>query len=148
MSPLTDLLALGPEWYKKFLDRHPDIKVKISVRLEKCRAEALNPTLVNEFYDILHQLVTEYQIPPENIYNMDEKGIQLGVGAREAVLVDRAQRDAYSIASNDRELITILETIAADKTVLEPSTIFKAVRRNLEWSRVNPCNARCVSQLL
>ncbi|KAE9384674.1 hypothetical protein BT96DRAFT_756739, partial [Gymnopus androsaceus JB14] len=60
--------------------------------LEECRASSLTPAAVAGFYDILEEVVAQYQIPPENIYNMDEKGIQMGVGERTAVLVDRNQK--------------------------------------------------------
>ncbi|KAJ3740688.1 hypothetical protein EV360DRAFT_16766, partial [Lentinula raphanica] len=60
--------------------------------LEEARARSLTPAAVNGFYDLLQETVTEFNIPPENIYNMDEKGIQMGVGDRTAVLVDRNQK--------------------------------------------------------
>ncbi|KAF8062501.1 hypothetical protein FPV67DRAFT_1368164, partial [Lyophyllum atratum] len=60
--------------------------------LEQCRARSLNRTVVQEFYDMLKGLINEYSIVPANIYNMDEKGIQLGVGKRVAALVDRDQK--------------------------------------------------------
>ncbi|KAJ7431088.1 hypothetical protein B0H11DRAFT_1762694, partial [Mycena galericulata] len=63
--------------------------------LESCRARCLNRALVSEYFDILEELIKQYNIVPENIYNMDEKGIQLGVGARTMVLVDRDQRTVY-----------------------------------------------------
>ncbi|KAF9470613.1 hypothetical protein BDN70DRAFT_770952, partial [Pholiota conissans] len=60
--------------------------------LESCRARALNKTQVTEFFDILQDLITQYKIKPHNLYNMDEKGIQLGIGKRVKVLVDRDQK--------------------------------------------------------
>ncbi|KAF8993039.1 hypothetical protein BDZ89DRAFT_911548, partial [Hymenopellis radicata] len=60
--------------------------------LDKSRARALNPTVVKDFYQTLKQVLDEYDIPPENIYNMDEKGIQLGLGKGVAALVDRSQK--------------------------------------------------------
>jgi len=35
---------------------------------------------VADFYETLNGVLERYNIPEENIYNMDEKGIQLGVG--------------------------------------------------------------------
>jgi hypothetical protein len=73
---------------------------------------------------------------------MDEKGIQLGVGTRVAALIDRAQKTAYQIEDGNRELVTILETICADGSSIRPSVVVQGKRRDLEWGRVNPCNAR------
>ncbi|KAJ7494965.1 hypothetical protein FB451DRAFT_965044, partial [Mycena latifolia] len=57
--------------------------------LESFRADCLNWARVSEYFDILEDLLLEYGILPEN---MDERGIQLGVGALSLVLVDRYQR--------------------------------------------------------
>jgi Tc5 transposase DNA-binding domain len=138
---------VGKTWSKRFLRRHPDLKVKMTVALEKARAKALNRTAVNGFYDMLEKLIEEYNILPGNIYNMDEKGIQLGIGARVAALIDHDQKLAYSIEDGNRELVTIIETVCADGSTIHPSAIFQGVRRNSNWGRNNPCNARLVLML-
>ena len=71
---------IGESWPKRFLARHPDLKVKMTSNLEKCRAKALNKTAVEGYFDILEEVVHEYHIKPENEWNMDEKGAQLGIG--------------------------------------------------------------------
>lgn len=97
---------------------------------------------VAKFYDILESVVTEYAIPPENIYNPDEKGVQFGVGERTQVLVDRDQKAVQSTEHGNRELVTIIECVCADGTSLHPSVIFEGARVNAEWGRVNPAEAR------
>jgi hypothetical protein len=49
--------AVGESWVKRFKARHPELKVKWSSTLEKCRAASLNPALVNEFYDLLEEVI-------------------------------------------------------------------------------------------
>ncbi len=134
--------SIGESWSARFMRRHPDLKVRWTTRLEQCHAKALNPTLVKEFYDLLESIVKEYNIPPHNIYNADEKGIQLGVGKRVAAIIDRDQKNVYQIEDGNRELVTIIEAVCADGTALHPSVIFQGMRRNLEWGRDNPCHAR------
>jgi hypothetical protein len=129
-------------WAQRFRQRHPDLKARWTTGLESCRARCLNRALVSEYFDILESLLEEYNIPPENIYNMDEKGIQLGVGRREMVLVDRDMKTVYHVEDGNRELVTIIETICADGTALHPSVIYKGKTRDLEWGRNNPCHAR------
>ena len=133
---------IGETWPKRFIARHPDIKVKWTTSLERCRAQGLNRIVVTEYFNMLKELINKYQILDENIYNMDEKGIQLGIGTRVAALVDRAQQTAYQVEDGDRELVTILETICADGSSIQPSVIVQGKKRDLEWGRVNPCNAR------
>ena len=133
---------VGESWPKRFCRRHPNLKMKKATGLEKAHAKALNQFAVNEFFDMLADVMKEFNILPENLYNMDEKGIQLGIGARITAMVDRDQRTVYSIEDGNRELVTVIETVCADGSVLHPSVIFQGLRRNAEWGRENPCNAR------
>lgn len=98
------------------------------------------------FYDILEEVVNgkgpDDVIPPENRYNPDEKGVQMGIGARTQVLVDRDQKVVQSTEHGNRDLVTIIETVCADGTSLPPSVIFEGARINMDWGRVNPANAR------
>ena len=118
------------------------MKAKWTTGLEKCRAQSLNPAAISGFYDVLESLVEEYQITEENMYNMDEKGVQLGIGGCVRALVDRDQKSVNQVDDGNRELITIIECVCADGTVIWPSAVFKGACRNLEWGRDNPCNAR------
>jgi hypothetical protein len=136
---------VGGSWPKRFLKRHLDLRMKKTVGLEKARAKALNQVVVDEFFDMLADVIKEYSIQLENLYNMDEKGIQLGIGARITAMIDRDQKAVYSIEDGNRELVTIIEAICADGSILHPSVIFQGVRRMLEWGRNNPCNARFAS---
>jgi hypothetical protein len=141
---------VGESWPKRFLARHADLKVKTTTSLEKCRAKALNPTAVEGFYDILGAVVEEFGIKPENTWNMDEKGVQLGIGVKVAAIIDRDQSTVYSVEDGNRELVTIIEAVCADGKALVPSVIFQGVRRNLEWGRPekNPSQARYVIETI
>ena len=91
---------------------------------------------------MFHKLVTTYNIKPQNVYNPDEKGAQMGVGKSIWALVDRDQASAKVVEDGNRELVTIIECVCADGTSLPPNIIFKGTQHDLEWGRVNPCNAR------
>jgi hypothetical protein len=101
--------------------------MKKTTGLEKARANALNEFAVNEFFDMLADVMKEFNILPQNIYNMDEKGIQLGIGARITAMIDHDQQIAYSIEDGNRELVTVIETICADGSILHPSVIFQGM---------------------
>lgn len=73
---------------------------------------------------------------------MDEKGIQLGMGKRVRAFVDRDQTSVTQVEDGDRELVTMIECVCADGTAIRPGAVFKGARRNLEWGRENPCDAR------
>ena len=73
-------MQVSERWVARFCTRHPELKAKWTTGLEQCRAQSLNRAAVAGFYDHLQHLREKYDIPDENIYNMDEKGIQLGMG--------------------------------------------------------------------
>lgn len=133
---------IGEHWVQRFRSRHPELKAKWTTGLEKCRAQSLNHAAVTDFYKTTQEAIKKYNIPEENIYNMDEKGIQLGVGARVLALVDRDQKTVQQVEDGNRELVTVIECVCADGTAIHPLVVFKGVRRDLEWGRNNPCNAR------
>ncbi|KAF7367161.1 DDE-domain-containing protein [Mycena sanguinolenta] len=163
--------TVGKSWPERFKARHPDLKVKWTTSLEECRAHALNPVVVNQYFTLLKETIDQYDIQFKNIYNMDEKGIQLGVGDRIKALVDRDQKTVQQIHNGNRDLVTIIECICADGTsvgtalatptsrlaasqvtasvtwptldgtALHPSVVFEGVRRDLNWGADNPANA-------
>lgn len=135
---------VGATWPKRFMERNPDLKVKWASKLEECRARALNPVAVHEYFTLLRETIEGYDIKPQNIYNMDEKGIQLGVGEKIKAIVDRDQKAVQNIHSGNRDLVTIIECICADGTVLHPSVVFEGPHRDLKWGANNPCEARSV----
>jgi hypothetical protein len=73
---------VGVSWSKRFLKRHTDLKMKKTTGLSTSRATALNKTSVEGFYSLLEELVEKFNIEVGNMYNMDEKGVQLGIGAK------------------------------------------------------------------
>lgn len=127
-------ISVESSWVKRFKLHHPDLRVKWTQNLEQCRARALNRTTVREFFDLLRKLVVEYSIPMENIYNMDEKGIQLSIGACIAVFIDRDQASVYNIEHGNCKLITVIESVYADGSSLRPSVIYQGVHCDFEWS--------------
>jgi hypothetical protein len=141
---------IGESWPKRFLARHPDFKVKATLGLEKCCAKALNKTAVEGYFNILEEVVHEYHIKPGNQWNMDEKGVQLGIRAKVAAIIDRDQATVYSVEDGNRELVTIIEAVCADGRALSPSVIFQGTRRNPEWGRPenNPDLARYVTVIV
>ncbi|GJE90483.1 DDE-domain-containing protein [Phanerochaete sordida] len=135
------LRPVGMVWVRRFLKRHPDVKVRWTTGLESCRAQALNRHAVSGYFDIIYDLIVRYDIPPENIYNMDEKGLLLGIGKRVRALVDRDQKTVNHIEDGNRELVTAIECISADGTALRPTVIYQGARRDLRWGENNPCHA-------
>ncbi|KAL5501527.1 hypothetical protein ACEPAH_8787 [Sanghuangporus vaninii] len=136
---------LGKTWFRKYLKRNSDVKLLWTVPLESCRAQALNRSTVKGYFDLLSGIIGKYNISPSNIYNMDEKGIQLGIGGRARVLVDRNQKTVRMVQDGNKELVTIIECVCADGLALQPLFIMKGMRTSPSWASDNPIQASIAS---
>jgi hypothetical protein len=108
--------------------------------MESARIKALNLTTVKKWFDLLKATITEYSIPTELIYNIDEKGLMLGVSSRIAVIVDQDQKLVNTPDDGNWELVTAIECVCADGSALTPYIIYKAGCWNLRWGDQNPDN--------
>ncbi|VDC07874.1 unnamed protein product [Peniophora sp. CBMAI 1063] len=134
-------MDITESWVRKFRARHPELRGTWTTGLEACRARALNHTTVDNYFKLLRETIDEFGIIPSNIYNMDEKGVQLGVANKERALVDRDQATVYKIEQGSKEMVTMIETVCADGSNLPPMAIFKGKTRDMEWGRYNPSGA-------
>ena len=68
----------GENWIARYLRRHQEIKGKIAKALSRQRAMASDPEVICKFLQVAHDFTVQEKIPPKNIWNMDEKGFQMG----------------------------------------------------------------------
>ncbi|KIJ43660.1 hypothetical protein M422DRAFT_252901 [Sphaerobolus stellatus SS14] len=118
--------AVSAKWVQRFLKRHPEISAKRPRPLDPKCARAFNPTTVNHHFNLLSDVITRYKIPVENIYNTDERGLQLGGGRKASTIQPvfaATDRNNYILKSDTLLLITIIETICADGTACPPGII-------------------------
>ncbi|KAI9064706.1 DDE-domain-containing protein [Trametes sanguinea] len=124
-------------WVDRFRARHPeDLGFKTPKKLAPERARCFNPTVVSEHFRELKEIMEQYQYKPSNIYNMDEKGCQMGGGREKSgrkVFFGREDNACYQIRSDDLELVTMLECVSADGASLAPTFIFAGGTYDLAW---------------
>jgi hypothetical protein len=93
------------------------------------------------YFDLLHGKVTEFDVLPENTYNMDEKGFMIGVLGKTKRVFDKVlhKEKRFKQASHDgnRDWVTVIGAICADGTTLPPAVIFSATGEKLQanWTR-------------
>jgi hypothetical protein len=75
---------IGKNWVVKFQSFHLDLVKGKAQKLDPKQANNFNKATYNDFADKYASIHAAYQegIPPEHIYNMDEKGIQMGGGQK------------------------------------------------------------------
>ena len=116
---------VSSRWHKKFLKRHPEVGAMKPAKLDPKRAKNFNEAIINDYFDKLDALHAKYDgIPPEHIWNMDEKGVQMGGGRKKSskkYYYLKNQKHKYRIRSDNLELSTILECISAAGDSVPPS---------------------------
>lgn len=126
-------------WYRRFLARHPDIKLGKPSGLDPKRAQSFNRAAVDEHFRTLRHVLDTLQIPWENVYNMDEKGCQRGGGRKQSFIkyfVPRNRRPKYRRRSANLELVTVIECVCADGSSLTPGFVFAGKEYLPEWFQV------------
>lgn len=126
-------------WIRRLLKRHPELKLGRPRKLDAKRGQAFNKTTVHGHFLLLEKIITEFDIPWENVWNMDEKGCQRGGGggSHEKVFVARTQRDAYEGGSNNLDLITVIKCVSAVGDSIKPGFIFSESRFHRGWLEVD-----------
>lgn len=70
---------------------------------------------------------TRYSIPAENVWNMDETGIAVGVCINTKVLASLLKKKTYIKSLENRKWVLIIKAVLAVSKKLQPLIIFKGV---------------------
>ena len=103
-------------WVYKFLSCNLCIVLKRPTGLDPLHVACFIPTVVKDHFEVLMKFLKDYDIPWDNLYNMDEKGIQLGRGRKmdnTKFLYSQAQNTQVIIQSASLELVTVIECVGA-----------------------------------
>ena len=115
------------KWVYRFLDRNLQLVLRRPTGLDAVRAQNFNPAVVSCHFHLLGNFLEKYDVPPENMYNMDEKGIQLGGGRKldgTRYVFSRAQQNRVKTQGASLELVTTIECVAANGSNLKPCFVF------------------------
>jgi len=124
---------IGQAWIPGFIRRNPRVASIVGKRLEAPRAEAATPEQIRAFLELFEATRIRLNIRLEDIYNMDETGIALGVCTNSRVLGDARKKKAYVKSPENREWVSIIESISADGRKLQCLVIFKGKNLQTTW---------------
>ncbi|KAJ3454606.1 hypothetical protein MRS44_013206 [Fusarium solani] len=124
---------IGHNWVDRFLDRHEDVKMKLSRSIEACRTYSTTKEKLEEHIDRVSYGVQSLGIQNDNTYNVDEHG--LAEGETRAGRVCGSTLTRYSIVtdSDSRTWATILECISAAGVRLTPALILTGTNLQGQW---------------
>lgn len=91
----------GKDWFAAFMRRHEDLSTRKTETLSYGRGAGLNRVVISEFYTLLAKTISENTISPQNIFNMDETGVQLSTRS-EQVIAEGLQACTATIVRRER----------------------------------------------
>ena len=109
------------------MKRHPSLQREKAVIVDTSRFLACTVSNLKPFYERYHTIVSENNIPPALIFNLDETSINYTQNSREHVIITRSHR-ARLVSHPDRTVSSTLflcipaEGYALDSTLLWPQT--------------------------
>ena len=115
----------GKGWLRRFRSRHPEISSRRSQGLEVARARALCPITAQSLYANLERLYTAHSYPPTHIWNCDESSVQAGRVGGAIVLARRGSRSVHSIEPDQKEHLSVLSCVNADRRCIPNFYILK-----------------------
>ena len=107
-------ISVGEHWVTRFLKRHPDFKRRRRRALDIERMQALDKTATQAWFYQYHQIIAEKGILPQDIYNFDETGFQIGVGKDQWIITREPKKKIFSGTDTNRESVTVVESVNAD----------------------------------
>ena len=108
-----DTEPLGQLWVPHFIARNPRVASVVGRTIESARTTGANYETVRAFLELFERTRIELGIRYEDMWNMDETGVALGVCTNHQVLASSSKRKAYTKSPEDREWVSIIECCSA-----------------------------------
>ncbi|GFR80199.1 transposase [Elysia marginata] len=106
-------IEVGKEWLYHFMQRNPELSLRIPEATSLARASALNRPNIAAFFKLLNETVRKTKATAFSIFNLDESGCTT-VQRVPKVIASRGQKQVGQITSQERgELITMCGIVSA-----------------------------------
>lgn len=128
--------TVGKNWIYNFLVRHPGLRTRIASPRSMDRIVAQDYRVFDHWFDLFIAQRALYNIDDADIWNMDEKGVALGIAGKQRVIIPKREGCPHtSGGSATREWATTSETISLTGRKLPLWMIFKGAINQDKWHR-------------
>ena len=126
--------GVGTNWTTKFIKRCPQLKTKMSKRLDYQRARCEDNQTITQWFELVRRQIQEHGIQTEDIYNFDETGFQMGLaGAAKVVTSSNRVDRPKKLQATNKEWVTVISCIGTQGYIIPPFVIFKGKQYNSAW---------------
>ncbi|KAJ5543880.1 hypothetical protein N7494_005159 [Penicillium frequentans] len=129
----NDGLGLSLKRAKRWLERHPQYRIRRRKSLDIERKRAHDVNLIREWFTRLRAAIDAHGIQPLDIYNFDETGFQIGVGRDQWIITREPRRKIVAGVHTNREYVTVVEAISTDGFIIPPLIILSAQQIQYRW---------------
>lgn len=129
--------TLGKCWVKRFLKRHPHYHTRRNIPLDVRRHIQHNRDEILTFLRLYADVVQQFDITSNNIWNMDETGCFIGVNKPTHVVVPKSMKQAYINDPQNREWTTLIETVSGAGISIPPYIILTGKVHLAAWYETN-----------
>jgi hypothetical protein len=125
---------LGKNWARAFEKRHLELKARRVRAIDWKRYGNNIHDKIIEWFEVIGKVLQDPAIRLENVYNMDETGVMLGMLGSVKVLVGKDDLRDYRGAGVKRIMVTAVKYISTDGRSLLPLIIWPALTHRSNWT--------------
>jgi len=107
------------------MSRHPQLKSARRKCIEAARIKDVSGKRLRKWFQDLQTIITENEIKPENLYNVDESGFSIDDVEASQRIINAAIRQKFQAKPERQKWVTAIECISGDEQALPPLIIFK-----------------------
>ena len=128
-----DTEPLGKNWQSSFLRRHPELKSKFVAPRDRRRYIAQSRENFMHWFNLYLEQKRKYQVHDDDTWNLDEKGVMMGIAGKVRVILSKYEKNPYSTHPGNREWVTSTECCSLTGRKLGSWTIFKGKAQQKKW---------------
>ena len=125
---------VGIRWPSMFISRTPQLKTKYGRAYESQRRLCEDPRVIEGWFHLVRNTINKHGIQPQDIYNFDETGFQMGQISASMVVTDADKPGRpKQVKPTNTQWVTLIQGACADGSTIPPFIVFKAKQINQAW---------------
>jgi len=105
---------IGKEWVQQFLRRHPELAGVTPQSIDATRVKDMSYEHLQQWFHDLEEVIAEYNIKSENIYNMDETGFAIEEKQSGRCIINAQIHERFQAKPGRQEWVSVVEYVCAD----------------------------------